>query len=112
MDNFFDEIEIGYGHENEGETESHPPCLRSDGVEPEHPLAVAASQWKKKPDFEQLRWEEALEKFTDKSNYYVTPKFNGALFAIHFKEEGGHRVGGAILTKERTIVSRGLVQLL
>ena len=106
VDNFFDEVEIGYGHEEEGQTESQPPCLRSDGVEAEHPLAIAATQWKKKPEFTQLRWQEALEMFADKSDYHVSPKFNGTLFAIHFKEEGGHRVGGTILTKEKTIVSR------
>ena len=88
VDNFFDEVEIGYGHEEEGQTEAHPPCFRSEGVEPEHPLALATTQWKKKPDFTQLRWEEALEMFSDKENYSVTPKFNGSLFGIHYKEQG------------------------
>ena len=29
VDNFFDEVEIGYGHEEEGQTEAHPPCFRA-----------------------------------------------------------------------------------
>jgi len=107
VDNFFDEVEIGYGHEEEGQTEAHPPCFRSEGVEPEHPLALATTEWKKKPEFTQLRWEEALEMFSDKENYSVTPKFNGSLFGIHYKEQGGHKVGGTVLTSEKTIVSRG-----
>lgn len=106
VDNFFDQIEIGYGHEEEGDTESQPPCLRSEGVIPDHPLAVAATNWKKKPDFKQLRWEDALEMFEEKSDLCVTPKFNGALFAIHYKESGGHKVDGTLLTTERSIVSR------
>lgn len=106
VDNFFDQVEIGYGHEEEGDTESQPPCLRSEGVLPDHPLAVAATNWKKKPDFKQLRWEDALEMFEDKEDLCVTPKFNGALFAIHYKEGGGHKVDGTLLTTERSIVSR------
>ena len=105
VDNFFDEVEIGYGHEEEGQTAAPPPCFRSEGVEPDHPLAIATTAWKKNPDFTQLRWDEALEMFSDMEDYTVAPKFNGALFAIHYKEEGGHRVGGNILTSERSIVS-------
>ena len=106
IDNFFDQIEIGYGHEEEGDTLAQPPCFRSEGVIPDHPLTLAAAEWKKKPDFKQLRWEDALEMFSDKEDFSVTPKFNGALFAIHYKEGGGHKVEGSVLTKEQSIVSR------
>lgn len=106
VDNFFNEIEVGYGHEDPTSLESTPPCYRNATPDPEHPLAVATSGWKKKPAFSEIRWSKALDTFENESGFTVSPKFNGALFSIHFKKKGGHKVDGKVLTKEKSIVSR------
>ncbi len=106
VDNFFDEIEVGYGHEDPTSLESTPPCLRNENPDPEHPLAVAATEWKKKPAFNEVRWSDALDTFEDETGFTVSPKFNGTLFAIHYKKKGGHRVDGSVLSKSKSIVSR------
>lgn len=106
VDNFFDEVEIGYGHEGPDSVGAQPPCERSEDVLPDHPLAVATTEWKAKPKFTEIRWTDALEFFEDKEDFTVSPKFNGTLCAIHYKERGGHKVDGKVLSRERPIVSR------
>ena len=80
-------MEIGYGHEEK--TEAHPPCFRSEGENQN--TRCFGHNGGKETRLYTTPMEEALEMFSDKENYSVTPKFNGSLFGIHYKEQGGYK---------------------
>jgi hypothetical protein len=106
VDRFFDEVEVGYGYEDEDNVSGALPCHRSESHEPDHPLAKTATEWKKSDKFESYNFDDALDFFDNKSELAVTPKFNGILCAIHYKERGGHKSDGKILTTTRKVISR------
>ena len=106
VDRFFDEIEVGYGYEDEDSVSGALSCDRSDSPEPDHPLAQLAMDWKKGDKFISYDFDDSLDFFDDKTELAVTPKFDGTLCAIHYKERGGHKANGRILTTTRKVISR------
>ena len=106
VDKFFDEVEVGYGYEDEDSVAGQLPCSRNESPEPEHPLAQATIDWKQQDKFVSYDFLDSKEFFDDKKDLVVTPKFNGTLCAIHFKMRGGHKVGGRTLTTTRNVISR------
>ena len=102
VDNWFNEVEIGIGHESKGAIESKPLCGRSEGLEPDFETSKIAEKWKKGSKFIEYDFETARTDIAEEPELIVTPKLDGWLGVLHYKAAGGFKLNNKRLSIETT----------